>query len=123
MFRARYDGSCAFCDAGIAAGERMGLASGESSSGYDVDRAPACVDCATELGDVSARSHDSSTPVASTPSMTGAGVYTPAIDGDTPPEAMPREKRDLVYFVRGWRGCCTANGLAIPHWAIAGTAV
>jgi hypothetical protein len=52
-FRAGYDGDCAFCGDTIAAGEIMGLATGDNVDDIPVDRAPACEDCAIELGDES----------------------------------------------------------------------
>lgn len=53
MFRASYDGECAFCGDPIEAGDVMGLASGENADGIDVQGAPACETCADDLGDES----------------------------------------------------------------------
>jgi hypothetical protein len=50
MFRARCQGSCAFCGEVIGAGEWMGLATGPNVRGFWVVRAPACWDCAERGG-------------------------------------------------------------------------
>ena len=54
MFRATYDGECAFCGEPIDEGDLMGLASGDNADGFSIDGAPACPDCAEDLGDESA---------------------------------------------------------------------